>query len=242
MNASATLNSTEWINNNALNVFEESDSCRVAVTRSEAGSCVLDGNIYLVGGYSWMNRGRIDNVECVNTGEPKTGAEDRKLHGDEGADCKAANIKNYPMRCTGIACAVLPLYKAPQMTFDLLALPEPEQPEVGKTTKRGNRILPKSAHPRVFPSSEFGADEEMISTAPFKLGQNNVGRANSASPRANNSPNLRSNFKKSTDIFQWLENSRDAQATSDQQQSPIFDDIQPEVCGDKSTNPVFLTQ
>uniref|UniRef100_F6YTZ8 BTB domain-containing protein n=1 Tax=Ciona intestinalis TaxID=7719 RepID=F6YTZ8_CIOIN len=33
---------------------------------NEAGSCSLDSKIYLVGGYSWLNRGRIDNVECVD--------------------------------------------------------------------------------------------------------------------------------------------------------------------------------
>ncbi|XP_078488543.1 uncharacterized protein LOC100186900 isoform X2 [Ciona intestinalis] len=212
MDSSGGLQLNEWPSSNSECPEEQQFHDRVMVTRSEAGSCSLDGKIYLVGGYSWLNRGRIDNVECVdtNTGDvAKIGSESGNLLGVENElerVGKEVNIQNYPMRCTGVACAVMTLYKIPQTTLGCLSLPEPVR-ATSKSTKRGNRILPKSAHPRVFPTSEIGGDDDLFSAAsPVNTTRNNAIRANSASPHTNTA-NFFPDKRKNSDIFEWLETS-----------------------------------
>lgn len=114
------------------------DYC-IRSARTESGTCSLDDKIYLVGGYSWKYRERINDVECVDISsisprfrghystakrhieESPVGSIELQKNTDttdffdrEPSAVKSSIVEqlaDYPLHCTGIACASVTLYK-----------------------------------------------------------------------------------------------------------------------------------
>lgn len=118
--------------------------------RTEAGSCVVHDEIFLVTGFTGSKSSLLDDVELLNvsgiTANFSPSSRRATLQAfDEDAPTNKPILKvskqkpaNYPHRCTGVACATLTLYKKPNYISQSLAKEVPVDTETNYQSIRLN--------------------------------------------------------------------------------------------------------
>nr|XP_039274709.1 kelch-like protein 26 [Styela clava] len=113
--------------------IDDQNKFHVQLSRTEAGSCILNEQAYLIAGYSWKDKDRMNDVERVdlttlpigNSKYPSTAQLYKETYINKrevsvNINCQNISVESqknrptkYPLRCTGVACAALTLYKTP---------------------------------------------------------------------------------------------------------------------------------
>lgn len=114
--------------------------------RAECGSCVLGDNIYLVAGYSWDRRSRLNDVESVDvsqlalrewTSERFERESVVKFEEDLNISDRLP-VKRYPIKCAGVSCCSLVVYKPPHESLSFSSL---ESPTVKTVKQRPQTVV-----------------------------------------------------------------------------------------------------